>query len=215
VKVFKRGDAQSVCSEANVLALFKSKCLPYLFGVLMGASNQAIITSFHGFGDVSVTLHYALCNKSSNNLTHFVVDWKLIVQQFVEAVDSLHVKYRILHNDLKSDNIVIGPGTPFQVVIVDFGKACPINCGMLYHLSMRDREQYKVNHPQIAPDLRDGLCKQSEASDVYSVGRIIGRINSVKPFQDWSFIEDLIEQCMMYKSEVRPSLSNIKQKVRA
>ena len=57
VKVFKHTDAQSVCKEANILSSFKNKYFPYLFGVLMGASKQAIVTSFHGFGDVSVMLH--------------------------------------------------------------------------------------------------------------------------------------------------------------
>ena len=54
-------------------------------GVLMGASKLAIITSFHGFGDVSVTLHNAL-SKSSEVLTGCVIDWKLIVQQIVEGM---------------------------------------------------------------------------------------------------------------------------------
>lgn len=132
VKVFKHADARSVCNEANILSNFKSKFVPYLFGVIMGTSNQAIVTSFHGFGDVSVTLHYALSTKSSNVFADCAVDWKLIIQQIVEGVDCLHVKYRVLHNDLKSDNIVIAPasvGVPFQVVIIDFGKACAINCG--------------------------------------------------------------------------------------
>lgn len=216
VKIFKHGDTQSVCNEANILSNFKSKYFPYLFGVLMGASKLAIITSFHGFGDVSVTLHYALSTKSNEVLADCVIDWKVVIQQIVDGIDCLHVKYRVLHNDLKSDNIVIAPasvGAPFQVVIVDFGKACVINRGALYHLSMRDREQYKIDHPQIAPDLRDGLCKQNEASDVYSVGRMISRINTVKQIQGWPFIKDLIKQSMMYKSDLRLSLSDIKQKV--
>ena len=97
-------------------------------------------------------------------------------------------------------------------MIVDFGKACFINCGTVYRLSVREREKYKVDHPQIAPDLRDGLCKQSEASDVYSLGRIMGRI---KQIDGWPSVKHLIKQCMMYKSEVRPSMKDIKQKVSA
>lgn len=88
---------------------------------------------------------------------------------------------------------MIGPasmGPPFQVVIVDFGKACAINCGTLYRLSVKEREQYKVDHPQIAPDLRDGLCKQNEASDIYSLRRIMSRIDAVKQIHGWTFIKD-------------------------
>ena len=62
-------------------------------------------------------------------------------------------------------------------VIIDFGKACEIVHGKLYRLTSKEREEYKINHPQIAPDLRDGLCKQSEASDIYSYGRIANMVS--------------------------------------
>lgn len=96
VQVLKHGDARSVCKEANILSNFRSRYLPYLFGVLMGSSKLAIITSFHGFGDVSVTLHYALF-KSNEVLTGCEIDWKLIIQQIVEGMLCLHMKYRVLH----------------------------------------------------------------------------------------------------------------------
>ena len=36
----------------------------------------------------------------------------------------------------------------------------------VYHLSIQQKEKYKVCHPQVAPEVRDGICKQSFASDV-------------------------------------------------
>lgn len=106
-----------------------------------------------------------------------------------------------------------GGGAPFQAVIIDFGKSCTVNCGKFYRLSIRDREQYKVNHPQIAPDLRDGVCKQTTASDVYSFGRILNKINTVKQIQGWPFVKDMISQCMMYSALARPCISSIKKDV--
>ena len=51
----------------------------------------------------------------------------------------------------------------------------------LYHLSLVEKETYRTKHPQIAPDVRGGLKKQSPASDAYSFGRIIfSIINSKK-----------------------------------
>ena len=50
VKIYKHADACSLCNEANILSKFASKHLPYLFGVVMGSSKKAIVTSFHGFG---------------------------------------------------------------------------------------------------------------------------------------------------------------------
>ncbi len=183
VKVFKHTDAHSLCNEANLLSKFSSVNLPYLFGVLMGDSRQAIITSCHCFQDTSVTLHYALSSQSKDILTDCAIEWKCIIQHIVEGMEQLHMKYKIIHNDLKSDNIVISPsgvGDFFRAVIIDFGKACATTCGKFYSLSVKDREQYKHDHPQIAPDLRDGCCKQTEASDIYSFGRTICRINTVK-----------------------------------
>ena len=46
-----------------------------------------------------------------------------------------------------------------------------------YHLSKSEKDRYKLRHPQVAPDVRHGLNKQSKASDVYSVGRILSSIN--------------------------------------
>ena len=36
--------------------------------------------------------------------------------------------------------------------------------------------QYKRHHCHIAPDLHDGLCKQSTESDIFSLGKILNLI---------------------------------------
>ena len=46
-------------------------------------------------------------------------------------------------------------------------------------LSKAEKDMYKKEHPQVAPDLRDGLVGQSEMTDIYSLGRIMKRCNSV------------------------------------
>lgn len=218
VKVFKHDNLQSFSNEANILTRFKSENLPFLFGVLLGTSKRALVTSFHGIEGISVTLHIALSTKSPDILTKYSIEWKPIVQQIVTGVEELHVKHRVLHNDLKSDNIVLaqsGGTFRFYPVIVDFGKACDASSGKYYRLSLQERERYKVDHPQIAPDLRDGECKQTEASDIYSFGRIVSRINVAKKIQGWPFFNDMINQCMMYNSALRPSISEIRHRVTA
>lgn len=49
----------------------------------------------------------------------------------------------------------------------------------MYTLSESERQQFKVEHAHIAPDLRDGLVPQSVATDIYSYGRVIKQCNSV------------------------------------
>ena len=90
----------------------------------------------------------------------------------VSALKYLHD--HILHNDIKADNILIDDRSSYQCVI-DFGKSCFAADGRSYSLSETERRRYSLEHPQVAPDLRDGHCKQF--SDVYSVGRVIKEIN--------------------------------------
>lgn len=64
----------------------------------------------------------------------------------------------ILHNDLKCDNVVLDKcGDAIESRIIDFGKACFEENARLYHLSLVEKETYRTKHPQIAPDVRDGL----------------------------------------------------------
>ena len=42
----------------------------------------------------------------------------------------------------------------------------------IINLSSSEQQQYKTHHPQVAPDVRNGVNKQSEASDIYFVWQI-------------------------------------------
>ena len=112
----------------------------------------------------------------------------------------------ILHNDLKQDNVVLvatkhSSVKPFNI---DFGKACFMPSARTYQLSEEEKLAYKLNHTQIAPDLRDGLVKQSVHTDTYSLGRIFKKTNSTviksAPFGM------LVKDCLQYHSHCRPSL---------
>lgn len=206
VKFLKHKDPIALCTEANILSKFSSSCIPYLFGVCQ--SRHAIVTTFHGLGDSSVTLHQAF-GKSRALLNPYEVDWKDILQQIVACIEELHSRYKVLHNDLKSDNVILTTtlNNTVKPVIIDFGKACEIFKGRSYRLTFEERKQYKINHPQIAPDLRDGLCKQSEASDIYSFGRIAGLMT--RKIDDKQ-VSELSKKCTMYNSVDRPHISSIR-----
>lgn len=209
-KVFKCCDHSALCKEANIISRFSSNNLPYLFGVCF--SQHALLTAFHGFKGVSVTLHDAITKKSKVNLADYKIDWRYILYQICEGIQELHSVYRVLHNDIKSDNIVLAPTSLGQCVypiIIDFGKACDVTQGKLYHLSPQEQEEYRVHHPQIAPDLRDGLCTQCIASDIYSFGRIIYMAATLLN-KDKSLC-DISVQCMMYNHALRPCIADLKQ----
>ena len=94
--------------------------------------------------------------KSSVPLDQYDVDWKYILKQILVGIEELHSRHRIIHNDLKSDSVILTASLSKSVkpVIIDFGKACEINQGKFYRLTSEECEQYRINHPQIVPDVR-------------------------------------------------------------
>lgn len=106
--------------------------------------------------------------------------WINILKQITTGLNHMHTKYQVIHNDIKSDNICLASlfttVTCVRAVIIDFGKACDLTNGKSYKLSDIQKERYKKDHPHIAPDLRDGACKQSTLSDVYALGRVHDKI---------------------------------------
>lgn len=57
-------------------------------------------------------------------------------------------------------------------------------------------------HPQIAPDLRDGHCSQSFASDIYSVGRVLSAVNEL--VLELPAVNSLSNMCKEYFSSNKP-----------
>ena len=121
------------------------------------------------------------------------------------GVQYIHIS-EFLHNDLKLDNVVLGNSVSGKLkpYIIDFGKACPVTKGRTYSLINAEINIYKKEHPQVAPDLRDGLVRQSISTDIFSLGRIMKRCNSV--IMHSSELSPLIRQALSYHSQDRPSI---------
>ena len=129
-------------------------------------------------------------------------------------MEQLHIRHKVLHNDLKNDNVVLNQTvTGACAVIIDFGKACEINEGKRYSLSVKEKDRYKSHHPQVAPDLCDGLCKQNVATDIYSVGRIMNIIN-VNTSLKCAKVKKVSQECMQYSGILRPDMASIKQSLK-
>ena len=74
-------------------------------------------------------------------------------------------------------------------------------------MSTSEKEVYRKSHPQVAPDVRDGYCKQSTASDIYSFGRILSSINEEK--LSIPVLASMSDMCLDYYSDKRPSTNDL------
>ena len=79
--------------------------------------------------------------------------------------------------------------------------------GRTYSLTNAEINIYKKEHPQVAPDLRDGLVRQSISTDIFSLGRIMKCCNSVVMHS--SELSPLIRRALSYHSQDRPSIEAI------
>jgi serine/threonine protein kinase len=123
--------------------------------------HMMLVLSFHGIGGSSCTIHKALhYSQKDIGFDATMIDWKVIILGMVSALKYLH-DHDILHNDIKADNILLDDSSSsYQCVVIDFGKSCFVADGRSYSLSEKERRRYSLEHPQVAPDLRDGHCKQ-------------------------------------------------------
>ena len=208
IKVLRKGHKFEVllANEASLLSHCCHPNIPLLFGIMTTcAGYECLIMSFHGIDGVSFSLH-SLLTKKKEHFLMTMANWKRVVVGVVQGLKYLHSheKGAILHNDLKCDNVVVDNSTgEIKPCIIDFGKACLESNSKLYHLSMSDKDIYRKHHPQVAPDVRDGLYKQSTASDIYSFGRILSAIN--EDILSIPVIVSMSELCLEYDREKRPS----------
>lgn len=195
-------------TEVKILLLLCHVNLPWLLGACDSDRHVAIAMTYHPFrGEGSSTTVY---DALSRDLTLTSQNWKQIISGIVAALNYICLK-NVIHNDIKSDNVLIemlgSDYTDARAILIDFNKACFLDEAKRYKLSHENEKKYAKDHPQIAPEVRKGLTKQSFASDIYSVGRVIRKINSVCLKIDC--IQSLSELCTSEDYEKRPTASEL------
>lgn len=192
----------SFTTEAFMLSHCCHPNIPLLFGIFSTSSGyDCLIMSIHTLNGASYNIQSLLDAKSKEIIKD--ISWSKVLLGIVKGLEYLHshCKGSILHNDLKCDNVVVENSCGFvEPIIVDFGKACFECNAKHYHLSKSGNDRYKLCHPQVAPDVRDGLNKQSKASDINSVGRILS-INEKKPIPA---VVSIVNMCLQYDSKDWP-----------
>ena len=201
-----RVSIQALKSEASILfTLNNGGFTPHCFGVCLDL--YAVIMLYICVGGQPISLfsllydNHSAISLASEQCTNMLVS-------LCKGVQYIHTS-GFLHNDLKLDNVVIGNSFTGKLkpYIIDFGKACSLAKGKTYSLSDTEKAMYRKEHPQVAPDLRDGLVPQSESTDIYSLGRIVKRCNSVVLHS--ANLLSSIRCALSYHSRDRPDIEAI------
>ena len=208
IKILNSGEKYKAlfCAEARILALLCHRNLPWLHAVSDDSSKIAMMT-YHSYeGDKSLSVYDAL----SKNVEMHKSGWQQVLLGCTSALIYLRSK-DILHNDIKCDNILIETTESGSVraILVDFNKACLSGEGRFYTLSPSEKKRYAKNHPQIAPEVREGYRCQTFASDLYAFGRIVYKINDI--ILTISHLHSLSLLCLSIAAVKRPTADELKK----
>ena len=134
-----------------------------------------------------------------------VVKCANILKQTCEALMHIHAR-GFLHNDLKSNNVVID-GAENKPVIIDFGKSCKIAKARLRKPKVNIEKALK-KFPHIAPEIhRDE--KQSVASDVFSFGFLVLRLFKEAKLEIPPALKEMAKKCQSSNPGKRPKLTEL------
>ena len=198
------GSIQIIQSLENGVKLVKKSLNPLLTSELAARCEAKILTLvsghpgfpvFHGtlgtlglvMEDLGESLNGQYLSKTIHNhmknLTH--EQCIIVARQVCEGFIHLH-DINILHNDIKSNNLVLQllASPPFiRVVIIDFGKSRLKSSPEVYHLSAEKVEFYNKHHRYLAHELRNCIdTAQSEETDCYSIGYMFKHIGIAQKF---------------------------------
>ena len=215
---------ESVYQEASILLRICHPYLPLIFGVCTSAEPYCIVMQYYGIDGKSITLQKELIHRENISECHM---WLVLCAQMVEAIRYLHEDAKIIHNDIKSNNILLtrsldkGSSLPslvsdYQVVVTDFGKATSQNDGRKYELTQLEKHQYYCEHHHIAPEVIEGITKQTMMSDIFSLGKILSKVYRSVVVTATSvgvdvkeLLEHCVTKCISEKLKLRPSACSI------
>ena len=159
-KVLPRTVLADVHHEASILMQLSHPYVPYLFGVCTHQQPYKIVMQFEGIANntTTLTLNDAIINELITGETALLT----FCAELMEVLRYLHDEVSILHNDIKTNNIISGKHVqtqhnstsdevPVQIILINFSKATTIQKGKRYHLSWTEEAEHTRSH--LAPEL--------------------------------------------------------------
>ena len=221
VKILNDQTEQGKISLQNEAIALLTLCHPavcWLWGMQTKSVPYFLVTTLYTIRGVSLTMHTLLSPSTTDGVDDVsqvskclqtkmnCSQWTKILENIGHALAYLKSK-RLLHRDLKNDNIVIREENDrLSPVIVDFGKCIHEAEARKYCLTENERLDYKRNHPHIAPDLVSGESLPSPCSEIYSFGRIIRDVVKYSSKVFPACMISLYKKCMMDRARDRPEI---------
>lgn len=100
--------AADVQKEGQILSKLCHPYLPLLFGIATDKYPYIIVMQYHAVDGKCITLHREL-SRSNARIISNSHSWLILCAQICEALRYLHDDAKIIHNDLKCDNILLTP----------------------------------------------------------------------------------------------------------
>ena len=148
----KEVSKEAVMKEAGILSHLSHPGVPFVLGIDLSRNPFMMVTVFYGI-DMSNTTLFELLNSDKFN-AEFKLDQSKSIAITIKLAETLSYIHDngILHNDIKSDNIVFyGENTQLKPVLIDFGKACAMKEGKFYKLSKDQQLKYKKTSQSNCP----------------------------------------------------------------
>lgn len=182
--------------ERNMLqAVSGHPNFPFCYGYSRNP-NTLLMQSFQS----SETIYQILKSGKVN------MQWKCLVLQIVNGLLHLHDKLLVLHNDVKTDNVIVQNGE--RAIIIDLGKATPIARPRTYNLNATEQKKYNHYHRHLAYELRNTPnSTQSHLTDAYSFGYLLKKIGH-------SSLVEVVPQLLEKHPKDRLSLKSAREKLK-
>ena len=216
----KKSSELDILAEVRVMhALSGHYLFPYCYGFIR--PNIVVMSLYGNFENKTlevftlekvIQMREHIINPSSEryitkNKANYIYFVK-IAKQLVDGISYMH-QLEILHNDIKTNNVLMYGKHKEFLKIIDFGKTTTISHPVTYNLNEEQRHFYNQNYKYLAPELRNSVSKQTEMTDTYSVGYIFTKIVRKFPV---SVLESLSQPITIDEPLQRNTLSDLKGK---
>ena len=198
VVVKQQQDCLASKHEARMAARLSHPNTVCFIGIVERKNRIDIVTNFYNVNGERLNLGDIPVENTSINWTH-------LLSGLCSGIRHLHDKVKILHNDIKSNNIVLDGHSlaEAEAVLVDFGKATDQSSPKSYQ---RPADTKKFKH--LAPELGQPNGKQSKKTDIYSLGFLMRGLKYKFANFPTIFV-NLYRSCLRCNPSQRPTVNEL------